>query len=104
MWSANAVAKKIAPNGPRTKTAVITGCSAGIASFTPQPAAAPAAAQVQSFATYDAARPVRPMRALSAARSRYISTQPAAPADAVRPAAPHTGSTPSQCGTGIAHT
>ena len=43
------------------------------------------------------------MRAFSVRRSSSISTQPATPADAVSPAAPHRGAMPSHRGSGIAN-
>ena len=46
--------------------------------------------------------PSRPIRRLSDDRSISISTHPAMPADAVSPAAPHIGSSPSHRGSGIA--
>ena len=71
-------------------TAVTIGCSGGSASLTPHAdrggrrAPTPTASRRRAPAS-----PVRPMRAFSVARSSSISTQPAMPADAVSPAAPH---------------
>src|SRR5216683_7057599 len=84
--------------------AVTTGWSAGVASFDPHATAAATPAEPHSLARYGTGRPVRPMRAFNVARSSSISTQPAIPADAVRPAAPHAGGSPSHRGSGIAHT
>jgi hypothetical protein len=61
-------------------------------------------ADPQSFATYPAGSPVAPIRTFSVRRSISISTQPANPADAVSPAAPHTLEIPSHRGRGIAKT
>ena len=83
--------------------AVTAGWSAGVASFDPHATAAAMLAAPHSLARYAAGRPVRPMRAFNVARSSSISTQPAIPADEVRPAAPHAGGTPSSRGNGIAN-
>jgi hypothetical protein len=102
--SANEQAKNIRPYGPSTRVATNAGCIGGIESFTTHAAIAAHAAAVHSLTTKPADNPVGPMRAFSARRSKSISIQPARPADAVNPAAPHAAGIPSSRGTGIAHT
>jgi len=71
--------------------------------FTIQATAALAPAANHSWITNPAASPVRPIRAFSLRRSISISTQPAMPAEAVSPAAPQIGGTPSERGKGMAN-
>src|SRR6185503_8188002 len=101
--SAIVAPKNTTPYGARTTIAVITGWTGGSASLAIQAAAAAPAADAHSFATYRAGSPVRPMRAFSFARSSSISAQPAIPADAVSPAAPHSAGTPNAIGNGTAN-
>src|SRR5206468_2214283 len=95
----HAAARNTSPYGPRTSIAVMIGCNGGRLSLTAHAATAPAAAAAHSFTTYSDGRLVCPMRAFSLRRRRSISTQPATPAEAVSPAAPHMGSIWSHAGT-----
>jgi hypothetical protein len=52
---------------------------------------------------YDGAKPVTPIRVFKVARNINISTHPARPAEAVSPAAPQDGATPSHRGSGNAN-
>ena len=78
--------------------------SGGSASLTAQAVAAAISPAAHNRAMWDGATPVEPMRRLMLARSSANSIQPAIPAEAVRPAAPHSRARPIRGGTITAKT
>ena len=90
------------PYVPRTTAANSIGPREASACFRKNATTAPAAADPHSWATNGAVSPVWPMRRFNRLRSSSISTHPAMPAEAVKPAAPHIGASPNARGSGIA--
>src|SRR5215831_6906415 len=84
-------------------TAIRRGLWGPAASLMAQPAAAEQIAASHSFDTYDDASPVFPILRFRVRLNIRNSTQPAMPAEAVRPAAPHLRSIPISLGNGIAN-
>ena len=84
--------------GPSVRPPVSTGDIGGRITLIPNATAAATAADVHRRGRNRRGSSIAPMRRASVLRSRKNSTQPARPADAVSPAAPHRLSTPTHPG------